>query len=442
MVMASRAISWHCASVLPRSFSVASRLAKNVAAPWPSSRTALMRRSGWPFCLPWTRHSIFWSTRLHPSAPQRKLPLRRRRVQPRAPEDGVPRPRQAEGPTGSSHQGRPGRRPRRGHVLRQPRGDGEAPGQDARAVPGDGPRRHDHRRRLRRDSAQAHRAPRRPHGQRQPRRVRAPDPRRRPRLRARARRRGGGREALRLHRRDPPGGRSPVNPVANANEEMQGEAGDGRAKREVAQRVFAAEFNAAAHSFKESGDRSPTFVVSPFGAKVNRLFAVGVLTSTESVGASGDRYRAQVVDPTGVFNVYAGQYEPEATAQLTEIRPPAVVAIVGKSRTYQPESGVTYVSVRPESIHAVAKADRDAWILDTARHSMQRLDALREAQKMETPTPKALEDLGFPKDVAEGVCKAIEHYGKADLARYATLIRDALESLLPGGAEKMGAVPE
>jgi len=233
-----------------------------------------------------------------------------------------------------------------------------------------------------------------------------------------------------------------VNPVANANEEMQGEAGDGRAKREVAQRVFAAEFNAAAHSFKESGDRSPTFVVSPFGAKVNRLFAVGVLTSTESVGASGDRYRAQVVDPTGVFNVYAGQYEPEATAQLTEIRPPAVVAIVGKSRTYQPESGVTYVSVRPESIHAVAKADRDAWILDTARHSMQRLDALREAQKMETPTPKALEDLGFPKDVAEGVCKAIEHYGKADLARYATLIRDALESLLPGGAEKMGAVPE
>src|SRR5581483_9512302 len=203
-----------------------------------------------------------------------------------------------------------------------------------------------------------------------------------------------------------PGGRSPVNPVANANEEMQGEAGDGRAKREVAQRVFAAEFNAAAHSFKESGDRSPTFVVSPFGAKVNRLFAVGVLTSTESVGASGDRYRAQVVDPTGVFNVYAGQYEPEATAQLTEIRPPAVVAIVGKSRTYQPESGVTYVSVRPESIHAVAKADRDAWILDTARHSMQRLDALREAQKMETPTP------------------------------------NALESLLPGGAEKMGAVPE
>lgn len=229
-------------------------------------------------------------------------------------------------------------------------------------------------------------------------------------------------------------------PIAN-NEDMQ-QQGEGRPQREVAQRVFAAEFNAAAHSYKESGDRSPTFVVSPFGAKVNRLFAVGVLTSTESVGAGGDRWRAQVVDPTGVFNVYAGQYEPEATSQLMDIRPPAVVAIVGKSRTYQPESGVTYVSIRPESIRPVEKADRDAWILETARHSMLRLDALKEAQKLETPTPKALEDLGYPKEVAEGVCRAIEHYGKADLARYATLVRDALESLLPGAAEKMAAAPE
>jgi RPA family protein len=236
-----------------------------------------------------------------------------------------------------------------------------------------------------------------------------------------------------------------VNPVQNSNPNSNAnpdEQGDGRRERQVAQRVFAAEFNAASHHVKEEGTYGPSFVVSPFGSRVNRLFAVGVLTSMEAVGASGDRWRAQVVDPTGVFNVYAGQYEPEATAQLTEIRPPAVVAIVGKSRTYSPETGVTYVSVRPESVHVVEKADRDAWILDTARHSLQRLDALKEAQKMETPTPKALEDLGYPKDVAEGVCKAIEHYGKADLARYAVLVRDALESLLPGAVEKMATAPD
>ena len=228
---------------------------------------------------------------------------------------------------------------------------------------------------------------------------------------------------------------------------MAGPAGDfennpdGRPQREVAQRVFAAEFNDAKHSYKESGDRSPTFVVSPYGAKVNRLFAVGVLTSVEGVGQSGDRYRAQVVDPTGTFNVYAGQYEPEATAQLVDIRPPAVVAVVGKSRAYTTPEGATYVSVRPESIRTVEKADRDAWVLETARHSLQRLDAIKEAVKMEAPTQKALEDLGFPKDVAEGVTKAIEHYGKADLQRYAAIVRDALESLAPGAAERQLAEP-
>lgn len=229
-----------------------------------------------------------------------------------------------------------------------------------------------------------------------------------------------------------------MNP-AQTHENEQG--GEGRFQREVAQRVFAAEFNESKLAYKESGERSPSFVVSPYGAKVNRLFMVGVLTSVESVGATGGNYKGQIVDPTGVVYLWAGQYEPEATAQLMEIRPPAVVAVVGKSRSREPEPGVTYVSVRPESIHAVTKEDRDAWVLETARHSLARLQAVEEAQKMATPTPKALEDLGYSKDVAEGVCKAVEHYGKADLARYATMIRDALESLLPGGAEKVAAEP-
>lgn len=217
--------------------------------------------------------------------------------------------------------------------------------------------------------------------------------------------------------------------------------GEQRIQREVAQRVFAAEFNEAKHAYKETGDRSPTFVVSPYGAKVNRLFAVGVLTNVESIGQTPGNFRAQVVDPTGTFYVLSGQFEPEATAQLMEIRPPEVVALVGKSRLRETPEGATYVNVRPERIHVVSKADRNAWLVETARLSMLRLEAMREAVKMETPTQKALEDLGFPKDVAEGVVKSIEHYGKADLQRYAALIRDALESLAPGAAERQMTEP-
>ncbi|MFA5860123.1 MAG: hypothetical protein WDA16_00365 [Candidatus Thermoplasmatota archaeon] len=213
-------------------------------------------------------------------------------------------------------------------------------------------------------------------------------------------------------------------------------AGDARPQREVAQRIFAGEFAEAKHSFKETGERSPSFVVSPFGAKVNRLFAVGVLTNVESIGQTPGNYRAQVVDPTGTFYLLSGQYEPEATACLADIRPPELVAIVGKSRVRETPEGATYVNVRPERIHVVTKADRDEWVAETARHSIMRLEAMREAMKMEPPTVKAIEDIGYPKDIAEGVVRAFEHYGKVDLAKQATLIRDALESLLPGSASK------
>ena len=227
-----------------------------------------------------------------------------------------------------------------------------------------------------------------------------------------------------------------MNPAA----EMDNAQAD-RPQREVAQRIFAAEFADAKHSYKEAGDRSPSFVISPFGAKVNRLFAVGVLTSVEAAGNQSGSYKAQIVDPTGTFYVWAGQFEPEAASQLADIRPPAIVAVVGKSRAREADAGVTYVNLRPESIRVVEKKDRDAWILEAARMSLLRLDAMKEAQKLEQPTAAKLEELGYPKDVAEGVVRALEHYGKADLAKQAALIRDALETLLPGAAERVSAEP-
>lgn len=231
-------------------------------------------------------------------------------------------------------------------------------------------------------------------------------------------------------------------PYNAVSERPEGASGEERARREVAQRVFAAEYNDAKHTYKESGDRSPSFVVSPFGAKVNRILLVGVLTSVESAGQTAGNYKAQVVDPTGTFYLWAGQFEPEAAAQLADIHPPQVVAVVGKSRARETDTGATYVSVRPETIRVVDKKDRDAWVLDAAKMSMLRLDAIREAQKLETPTVEKLVELGYPQGIADGVVRAIQHYGKADIQKYALMVRDALETLLPGGAEKVAATPE
>ncbi len=149
--------------------------------------------------------------------------------------------------------------------------------------------------------------------------------------------------------------------------------------REVARRVFAAEFNDATYTFKESDDeRAPNYALLPTGERANRVFFVGTLTETEDVGEDNEYWRGRVVDPTGTFFVYAGQYQPEAAAALRDAEAPSYVAVVGKPRTYEPEDGRINVSVRPETIAVVDEATRDRWVVETAERTLDRIEAFRE----------------------------------------------------------------
>src|SRR3989304_5582891 len=127
------------------------------------------------------------------------------------------------------------------------------------------------------------------------------------------------------------------------------------------------------------GARAPTYVVPPLGARVNRLFVVGVLTDVENVGTDGQpMWRARISDPTGTFHVYAGQHTTEAAAKLSKIKPPAFAAVMGKSRTYSPDQakGTVYTSIRPEMVKVVDENVRDYWILEACRSLKQRLGAM------------------------------------------------------------------
>jgi hypothetical protein len=149
--------------------------------------------------------------------------------------------------------------------------------------------------------------------------------------------------------------------------------------RKVARRVFAREFNDAGYTFKESDDeRAPIYLLLPTGAEANRVFLVGTLTEKEDIGEDSEYWRGRVVDPTGTFFVYAGQYQPDAASMLRELEPPAYVAIVGKPRTYQPEDAEdddVFVSVRPESITVVDADTRDRWVVETADRTLDRIAA-------------------------------------------------------------------
>ena len=191
-----------------------------------------------------------------------------------------------------------------------------------------------------------------------------------------------------------------------------GQSGAGR--REVAYRLFATEFEDADLSYSESDEeRAPNYVVTPTGARVNRLFAVGVLTEVEQV--SDDVLRGRVVDPTGAFVLYAGQYQPDEMAFLEAADTPTFVAVTGKARTFQPDdSDRVFTSIRPETINEVDAETRDRWTVQAVEHTLDRIAAMAGAIAREErgdDLRAVLQDSGVGEGLAAGIPVAIDHYG-------------------------------
>jgi RPA family protein len=204
-------------------------------------------------------------------------------------------------------------------------------------------------------------------------------------------------------------------------------------KREFAWRIFATEFNDAQYEEKGTGEMMPSYVITPLGGKINRMFIVGVLTDVEPIGEDGGFVRAHVSDPTGVFTLYSGQYQPEITDQLSTIEIPAFVAIMGKSKAYIPEDGdIMYASIRPQQIALVTPEIRDQWIVETCKHTIKRIEAMDEALKMPGNYTVELQNLGIGKYLSDGIEIAISKYDHVDLDRYRNMLKDALQYVTEG----------
>lgn len=202
--------------------------------------------------------------------------------------------------------------------------------------------------------------------------------------------------------------------------------------REVAWRVFAGEFNESTCIHSEGGERAPSYVVTPLGAKVNRLLVVGVITEVENIASEEEpMWRARLSDPTGTFYLSAGQYQPEAAQQLSKLKPPKFAAVMGKSRVYSPQEGTIYVSIRPEMIKEVDESHRDFWVLEACKNLKERIVATRESLEMEPVTKDGLIALGYGENLADGIVLARQHYENIDVDRYSSMLIDALRYLLP-----------
>jgi RPA family protein len=203
-------------------------------------------------------------------------------------------------------------------------------------------------------------------------------------------------------------------------------------KREQAWRIFANEYNDSKIEIKGEGEMIPSYIITPLGAKINRIYIIGVLTDVENVSESGEFVRAHISDPTGVFTLYSGQYQQDVTDELTKIEVPSFVAVIGKIRTYLPEDGEEmYTSIRPERVIEVTSEIRDQWIIETCKSTKNRIEAYLEAKKMNEPKIDDLRKLGFNNELSEGIITALQSYENIEYEKYLQSIKESLEFINP-----------
>lgn len=149
--------------------------------------------------------------------------------------------------------------------------------------------------------------------------------------------------------------------------------------REVARRVFLEELRKSDLSFREGDDSqyAPQYLLTPTGARCNRVFVVGTLIERDDIGEEVEYWRGRLADPTGSILIYAGQYQPEAARALAEIEIPAFVAVVGKPSVYETEDGKKITSIRAEAIQKVDLDTRNKWLIEAARRTLERLELMR-----------------------------------------------------------------
>jgi uncharacterized protein len=203
------------------------------------------------------------------------------------------------------------------------------------------------------------------------------------------------------------------------------------ALREPAWRVTARELESSLEEERGTGDRAASYVLSPFGARMNRVLIAGSLSPAEAIGREEAQtfWRARLSDPTGAIAVTAGSFQPRAMAQLRAAREPRPAIVVGKVHLYRGRDGVAYVSVRAEGVRSVAESDERAALADIVRQTFDRLDLIERFEKEPAVREETLRADGTPTLWMRGAREAIRRYPNADRAAFRRELAGALRRI-------------
>lgn len=201
--------------------------------------------------------------------------------------------------------------------------------------------------------------------------------------------------------------------------------------REVAWRVLALELRASSEQEKGSGDRVPSYVVSPLGGRMNRVLVVGTLTPPEPAGGDGQSnfWRSRLTDPTGTLPVSAGNFQPRAQAELRRLTAPTPALVIGKANLFRGTTGGWVATVRAESVRPVDPAEYSAALAEAASQTLVRLRLVARLRSPPSPSDAELTREGVPPAWVRGARASIARYAAWDPAPYREAVRAVVGSL-------------
>lgn len=208
-----------------------------------------------------------------------------------------------------------------------------------------------------------------------------------------------------------------------------------RGRRQTAVRLFAREFYESSLPDGGQGEYDPRFVVTKLGAKVNRMYVAGVIERLERRDTErGPMFSGAVRDPTGLHLWSVGSFRPELHIEMEELVAKFeggdrfLMACIGKSNHYTTEDGGFRCRMQMEDYAIIDRDTYAGWLVETADHTMRRIDALGKAQSAESTDANALRDAGVPKDLIDGLGLAMNHYGEWDPEGYKVGVLQALSA--------------
>ncbi len=191
------------------------------------------------------------------------------------------------------------------------------------------------------------------------------------------------------------------------------------ALREPAWRVFASELLSSLQEERGTGERAATYLLSPYGSRMNRVLLAGTLSSPETIGRDPSQpfWRARLVDPTDTIAVTAGAFQPRAMAQIQSVAGPRTALVVGKVHLYRGTDGSGYISIRAESVRTIDDHEMRATFADALSQTLDRLALCHRLTTDPIPSDEQLEKEGIPQ--------VWIHAGRESLQRYPTIDREA-----------------